>query len=87
MSLGGWLLQLGIAVDQVLNVLITPFHGGAWADETLSARAYRMDQDGKPWGRILRPLIDMLFFWQDQHCRTAYRYDIQRRMIPPEDRG
>lgn len=87
MNFGVWLLQLGIALDQIANVLITPFHGGAWADETLSARAWRMERDRKPWGLIARPLIDKLFFWQKGHCLAAYRYDMQRRLVPPEDRG
>jgi len=68
-----WFHQLFIAVYQLLNVLVTPLQRGAWADETLSSRACRMDRDGKPWGRIWRPVIDVLFFWQGVgHCRRAF---------------
>lgn len=82
----GWLYQFVIAFDQLLNVSVTPFQGGAWADETLSSRAYRMDQKGRPWGRLMRPLIDTLFFWQHQHCRQAYEKERSRLHIPPEMR-
>lgn len=84
---GAWAHQLFIAVDQLLNVLVTPFHSGAYADETLSARAYRMDRDGKPWGRITRPVIDFLFRWQmREHCRGAYEQERKRMHMPPEFR-
>lgn len=85
-----WLTQLFIAVDQLLNVLITPFSSGAWADETLSCRAYRMWRDGKPWGRIWMPVIDFLFKWQKLrpealgHCHNAYLKERERYNSPPE---
>lgn len=87
-----WLLQLFIAVDQVFNVLVTPFHAGAWADETLSCRAYRAWRDGKPWGRVWMPLIDLLFIWQRQpdgvigHCHGAFLKERERYNLPPEMR-
>ena len=87
-----WLLQLFIACDQLLNVLVTPLHGGAWADETLSCRAYRMWTEGKPWGRFWMPVIDFLFAWQTMpegaigHCHAAYIKEIKRYNFPPEMR-
>lgn len=87
-----WLVQLFIAVDQLLNVLVTPFHAGAWADETLSCRAYRMWRDGKPWGRFWMPVIDLLFKWQKQapgvigHCHGAYLKEQARYNMPAEFR-
>lgn len=82
-----WWGQLLIAIDQLLNVLVTPLQRSAWADETLSARAFRADRDGKVFGRIFRPAIDWIFFWQDAHCRTAYEREQQRTHIAPEYRG
>jgi hypothetical protein len=85
-----WLLQLFIAIDQLINVLVTPFSTGAWADETLSCRAYRMWRDGKPWGRIWMPIIDFLFLWQKLpegaigHCHGAYLKEKDRYNAPPE---
>lgn len=63
-----------IAFDQLLNAILL----GA-PDETLSSRAYRADRDGKWFGRIFRPVIDVLFFWQQQHCFQAYTAEVQRR--------
>lgn len=85
-----WFLQLFIALDQLLNVLITPFSSGAWADETLSCRAYRMWKDGKPWGKVMMPIIDFLFKWQTippnaiGHCHAAYLKEKTRYNSPPE---
>lgn len=81
-----WFLQLLIAVDQLLNVLVTPLHGGAWADETLSSRAWRMEAKGRPWGRALRPMIDALFWWDPRHCYTSYLAERDQRQLPPEAR-
>jgi hypothetical protein len=90
MNVTHWLLQLFIAVDQLLNVLITPFGAGAWADETLSSRAWRMWVQRKPWGFVARPVIDALFFWQRPypgstgHCHGAFLKERARLTLPPE---
>lgn len=81
-----WWQQFLIAIDQLINVCITPLMGSAWADETLSARAYRADRDGKWFGKIFRPIIDWLFFWQIGHCQMAYEREQQRMHVPPEYR-
>jgi hypothetical protein len=87
-----WVVQLFIAVDQLLNILVTPLSGSAWADETLSSRAWRMYARGKPWGRIWKPVIDALFFWQsipegvDGHCHYAYLRERDMYGHPPEMR-
>lgn len=92
MNIRHWSLQLFIAIDQLLNVLVTPFSKGAWADETLSSRAWRMYKANKPWGRICKPVIDLLFFWQAQekgvqgHCHGAYLKEKARHNLPPEMR-
>ena len=52
--------QILIAVDQLANTLI-----GGWADETLSARAWR-----EQWR--IRPLIDTVFFFDPDHCRASF---------------
>lgn len=67
-------MQVLIAIDQLLNTLLLGF-----ADETLSSRAYRADRDGKVFGRIFRPVIDTMFFWQKRHCYQSYLSEVQRR--------
>lgn len=76
-----WLQQVAIAIDQLGNALL-----GGWADETLSSCAWRMERAGRPWGRITRPLIDTLFFFQPNHCRNAFECERQRVQAPPETR-
>lgn len=51
------LKQIAIAVDQLGNTLL-----GGWADETLSARAYRNRFSSNGW-RLLYSLINDVFFW------------------------
>ena len=87
-----WSGQLFIAVDQLLNVIVTPFSVSAWADETLSSRAYRAWLDGKLFGLIFMPLIDLLFAWQSirpdaiGHCHQAFLKERERVGLPPEMR-
>ena len=82
-----WFKQLGIAVDQLINVLITPLHPEAWADETLSSRAYRMYMKKRPWGLLLKPLIDALFSpLEKDHCYKAFVSEREGRQLPPEAR-
>lgn len=66
-----------IAFDQGLNTLL-----GGYPDETLSSRSYRLDQKGKILGRVFRPLIDMIFFWQERHCFESYMSELNRKQFP-----
>lgn len=70
--------QLLIAVDQLANAVL-----GGSADETLSARAWRAEQSGRVFGRIFRPVIDGLFFWDADHCRDSFQSELERRHLPP----
>lgn len=88
--------QLFIAVDQLLNVL-----AAGYADETLSARAYRSARRDGFVGRwaVTRRVIDWLFAPQDwwvkwrgewtgaRHCERAWTAEIDRRQYPPEYRA
>lgn len=70
--------QVLVAIDQLINTLI-----GGYADETISSYAYRKRLKGKQW---LASLIDSLFFWQKDHCKTAYESEKERAHLPPEFR-
>lgn len=69
-----------IALDQLLN---TVFNG--MPDETLSARAWRLEQErGRKWPRIL---IDLLLFFEKDHCYQSYLSEIERKQLPPSMRN
>ena len=74
--------QFCIAIDQLLNCCLFFLPGGAWADETLSARAWRIREQ---WPS-LHVWIDGIFFWQHNHCRQSYSAELNRRQSPPEER-
>lgn len=72
--------QVMVAVDQLVNTLL-----GGWADETLSSRAWRHKLDGsRAWPAWI---IDHLFFWQNDHCKTAWESELNRAHLPPSLRG
>ncbi|MGE4336262.1 MAG: hypothetical protein AB7E55_09840 [Pigmentiphaga sp.] len=74
--------QLLIAIDQVANTVVwIKGDGFGYADETLSARAWRLRAQSNAWRRI-----DRLFFWDRDHCRTSYEAERQRRHLPAEYR-
>lgn len=75
-GVSGYLHQVAIAVDQLVNALV-----GGWADETLSARAWRL-RHRPAWARIRR-VIDALFFWESAHCASAWAYEAHRGHLPP----
>lgn len=74
-----WLAQTGLALTRLGNALL-----GGLAEESLSSRAWRAEGNRKPWGRITRPLIDLVFavFGQDDHCERAYWYDRHKPPLP-----
>lgn len=82
--MGGYLLNVLIALDQLLCVLL-----GGFPDETMSSYAYRMRKQRKPWW-FLANWIDWgakTFFDQGDHCRRAYESERARAQEPPELRA
>lgn len=77
--------QLWIALDQVGNVLVScAFGEDAWADETLSAHAWRWHLEGvRDWPYRL---IDVMLFWQKGHCRSAYESEVGGLQLPEQER-
>lgn len=71
-----YIFNLLIGMDQALNVILA-----GEPDETLSARAYRADMDNKIFGRLFRPLIDLLFWFEPCHCLSAYKSEISRKQL------
>ncbi len=77
--------QMAIAIDQLGNVIVSIFfREKAWADETLSAHAWRWHLDGvRDWPYRL---IDTLLFWQQDHCRSAYESEVGGLQLPEQER-
>ena len=75
------ILNLLIALDQLAWVIVTLGKGSP--DETISAAMWRMEQQGKFAGRILRPLIDMLFLpIERDHCRLSAESEQKQAHLP-----
>lgn len=68
-------MQLLIALDQLINALLS-----GMADETLSARAFRRELQGR--SDLPRRAIDAMFFWQADHCYRSWRSEIERQQLP-----
>lgn len=71
--------QTLIAVSQLANCILSLYIGGGWADESLSARAYRCR-----WS-LTMTLIDSLM-GDARHCAKAYENERARAHLPPEYR-
>lgn len=66
-----------VAIDQLANAIL-----GGYCCETLSSRCWRL-RDYNPYS-FFRRLIDRIFFWQADHCRTSYDAQVQRRNMPSD---
>lgn len=77
--------QVFIALDQLLNTLLFFLPGGVWADETISARTWRM-RESQPF-KILLPVIDGMFsIIEKDHCQNSFLSESIRAQLPPEER-
>lgn len=72
--------QVAIAFDQLLNALLC-----GWSDETISARCWREGKTDARWN-LWRIAVDVLFFWQQQHCFNSYISEFERKQLPEEYR-
>lgn len=71
--------QILIALDQLINAIL-----GGYADETMSSRCWRLKQT-QPF-KVLRPIIDVIFFLELNHCQASYESEVLRSQEPPEFR-
>lgn len=74
------ILNLLIAFDQFVWVLLTLGNGSP--DETISAALWRMEGQGKLAGRVFRPVVDVLFWFDPDHCRTSYNAEFKKIQLP-----
>lgn len=77
--------QAAIAFDQLINCLISLVIGGGWADETWSARCWREGMTDAWWNKW-RIVVDLIVFWQRQHCFQSYLSEFERNHLPEEYR-
>jgi len=71
-----------ISLDQFLNTRVSVADDGyGYADEMLSARAWRLREKSR-----LYVWIDRLFFWDKDHCKECYEIELERKQLPPEYR-
>jgi hypothetical protein len=70
------ILNILISIDQLIYVLLTL--GAGNPDETMSAAAWRLEQKGKLVGKIFRPVIDVLFWFDKDHCKTSYESELNK---------
>ena len=69
--------EILIGFDQFINTLL-----GGHADETFSARTYRLRENN--WWWVAYVIINHIFFWQEDHCKGSYMAEIERKHLPDE---
>ena len=74
------ILNLLIAIDQLAWVILTL--GNGMPDETISAALWRMESQGKWAGRVFRPIVDALFFFDPDHCLKAWQAERAKAQLP-----
>jgi hypothetical protein len=70
----GFVRQVLLALDQFVNALLL-----GEADTSISARAYIRSKDGTVCWKVVRKLIDIVVFFQDDHCFRAYMYELEQK--------
>ena len=78
MKVKDYILNLLISFDQFINVLFL-----GQPDETISSRAWRCKDVSSFW-KVMRRSIDLLFFFQKEHCFNAYLAELERKQITTE---
>lgn len=81
MNLKQRILNWLIALDQFL--FCTVCFGQSYPNESASAAAWRLEQDGHWAGRLFRPLIDAIFFLDPDHCKNSYTNLMAGKHMPP----
>jgi len=82
--------QFGLAIDQMLNVFFYSSHdkkhhgyGFGYADETISARSWRLREKSKFWNVMCVSLDFILFYDNGEHCYRSYMNEFKKHQLPP----
>lgn len=85
------LKQFLICIDQLLFCLLGLIFSifkhdyKCYADMTISANAWRIDQKGYWYGKALRCVIDFMFLpFGKNHCFEAYQSESNRSHLPKD---
>ena len=78
MKLSKYIRNVLIGFDQFINTIFL-----GCPDETISSRAWCC-KDANSFWRFMRKFIDLLFFFQQQHCFKAYLAELNRKQIQLE---
>lgn len=85
--------QVLIALDQLVycfvGCVLSLFNRKitVYADMTISAQAYRLEQRGHWYGKVMRCAIDLLFRpIEHEHCRLSYESELNRAHSPADMR-
>lgn len=65
-----WLLRVSAWLSQTVNLFLLFGHH----DQTVSARCY-CNREKIGW-RFFYKLINLIFFWQSDHCRASHEEDV-----------
>ena len=71
--MSSYILRVLVSLDVLAMALLN-----GKRNETLSAAAWELEQDGKLAGRIFRPLIDGLFWFDPAHCASSWILENKR---------
>lgn len=74
-----WAKQTLLAIDQLFNAIFL-----GWADESFSARCWRC-RNIQPF-KTMRFVVDCLFFFDKNHCKSSFQSERLRLHSPPEER-
>lgn len=66
-----YILRILVALSQLSNAIL-----GGNPNELLSARAYRTNNT------LLIKLIDLLFFFDKDHCKTSFLFELENEQLP-----
>lgn len=74
MEKASYFIRLGGALSRFGNTVIFNGH----PSETISGRCWRLrlERPGNRWWWRLCRVVNVLFFWQENHCKVAYLTDI-----------
>jgi hypothetical protein len=85
------MIEVVIAINQLVNTCVwssydkkTFGYGFGRADETISARLWRLSSESSYWA-FFQGLVDAMFdfFGESDHTYKAWTAELQRRHLPP----